>query len=63
MCQYSKLRHEVANDAEDRKINKYSNLAKDYYFIPVCVETFGALGKLGKSLIHDIGKKIIEQTG
>ena len=29
----------------------------------MCVETFGTWCKLGKSLIQDIGGKLIEQTG
>ena len=35
----------IANDAEDRKRNKYAtSLSPSFIFVPIAVETFGVLG-------------------
>jgi len=35
----------VATEAEARKRTKYNSIAATYYFVPVAVETLGALEK------------------
>ena len=59
----SKSPSAAANTRENEKISKYRNLARDYLFIPIGIETYGAWGTLGHKLIKDIGKKLKEATG
>jgi len=40
--------------AEDKKRDKYANLAPSYCFQPVAVETLGALGVGAVELIHEL---------
>ena len=44
--------------AEKGKIAKYEEISKDYFMVPIAVETFGAWGSEGARLIKAIGKKI-----
>ena len=48
---------------EKVKISHYKELANDYCFIPVAVETFGSWGQEGYKLVKEIGKKVMEETG
>ena len=48
---------------ENQKTSKYKNLAEDYHFIPIGIESFGSWGPEGHKLIRSIGKKVIEATG
>lgn len=52
----------VAERAERRKIDHYSDLAHQFVFIPVATETSGVFGKLGMDLIKKIGSKITDAT-
>ena len=45
------------------KLSKYEELQKDYYMVPVAVETFGAWSPEGARLIKTIGGKIQASTG
>ena len=53
----------AAEKAEKAKLAKYEELRKDYYMVPIAVETFGAFGPEGASLIKTIGKRIQDLTG
>ena len=53
----------AAEKAEIAKLSKYEELQKDYYMVPVAVETFGAWGPEGTCLIKTIGGKIQALTG
>jgi len=53
----------VATEAEARKRSKYSSLAATYYFVPVAVETLGALGQEAAQFISDLGRRITATTG
>ena len=53
----------AAEKAEKAKIALYQELAKDYIFTPIAIETFGSLGKLGHGLIKEIGQKLCDITG
>lgn len=53
----------VANEAELRKRFKYTSLEAQYVFIPVAVETFGALGDEATSFLTDVGRRIATVTG
>jgi len=52
----------VACEAEDKKRAKYANLAPSFCFVPVAVETIGALG-VGSVELHELGRRITESTG
>jgi len=53
----------VACEAEDKKRTKYANLAPSFCFVPVAVETFGALGAGAMKLLHELRRRITESTG
>ena len=61
--QCSKNPGSAADIRENQKISKYKNLANDYYFVPIGIETFGSWGQEGHKLVKAIGKKIMEITG
>ena len=42
---------------------KYSELAKDNYFIPIAQETFGSWGPAGLELLKEIGTRTIIASG
>ena len=48
----------VADDAVSRKSLKYCGLASMYYFVPVEVETLGALGEEASAFFCDLGYRI-----
>ena len=52
----------VASDAETRKSMKYSFLSAQYSFIPVAVESLGALGEEALTFFRDIGRRIVSVT-
>jgi hypothetical protein len=49
--------------AEKRKIAKYTNLARDFHFVPIAVETLGSFGPAALSFLKDLGRRISFQTG
>lgn len=53
----------AAVSAESIKNAKYKDTTKQYRFMPVAVETFGAWGPQGLHLIKQIGSKISKLTG
>ena len=53
----------AAEKAEKLKLAKYKNLQKDYYLVPIAVETFGAWGLEGATLVKNLGKLIQDKTG
>ena len=48
----------VAVDGESKKHSKYAHLESTHYFVPVAVETLGALGPEASSLLKDIACRI-----
>ena len=50
----------AATGRENKKVEKYTNLSKNYHFVPVVIKTYSAQGI---KLIKHIGKKIQEATG
>jgi len=52
----------VAKEGEKKKIRHYSDLANQFIFIPIAVETSGVIGKLGLDLIKKIECKIADAT-
>ena len=53
----------AAEKAEKLKKAKYKQLERDYYLVPIAVETFGGWGAEGAALIKSISKIIQEKTG
>ena len=53
----------VAVDAEDRKRAKYTALCDQYCFVPLAVETLGALGEEAATFLRDIGRRVAVATG
>jgi len=53
----------VATEAEAKKKLKYSRLSATYYFIPVAVESAGALGEDASDFINEPGRRIATVTG
>ena len=53
----------MANDAEDRKTAKYLTLAPLYNFMPIAVESFGALGDCATDFFQNLGQRISVATG
>ena len=52
----------VANDAANRKTTKYSSLSAQYCFVPLAVETLGALGDEAFRFFRDLGQRIAVTT-
>jgi len=52
----------VANEAESRKSTKYRSLSALYSFMPVAVETLGALGEEAFAFFRDLGHRIAAVT-
>lgn len=61
--QCSKSSAAAADIRENQKISKYQNLANDYCFVPIGIESFGSWGAEGHTLIKSIEKKISEVRG
>ena len=53
----------AAEAREGVKNAHYKELANNYCFVPVGVETFGSWGPEGHKLIKEIGRKVMEETG
>ena len=53
----------VAALAEDKKLSKYSDLAREYIVQPVAVETLGGLGPSTLSFLSDLGRRISIVSG
>ena len=51
--------------AKPRRRNgvKYASLAHSFWFVPVGVETIGALGDGAGELFHELGRRIAAVTG
>ena len=53
----------VANQAEQRKTEKYPHLRASHHFVPFAIETWGVFGSEALSLLEDIGRQIRVETG
>ena len=54
---------EVAARAEERKEAKYISLPAGHQFVPVAVETMGAMGPRTLLFLKELGKRMRAQTG
>ena len=53
----------AAESREVQKTSKYTELAIDYCFVPVGLETYGSWGPEGLKLLKTIGNKVMAATG
>ena len=53
----------VADDAEFRKTQKYSNLISSHYFVPLAVESLGVFGKEAQSFLKELGQRVKSSSG
>lgn len=53
---------EVANEAEEKKIEKYAGLPHHLQFIPLAIESLGAVGSEATAFLQDIGHRIQTTT-
>ena len=49
--------------AESAKLRKYSTPTFSFLFSPLCIETLVAWGSGARSLVRQIGSRVMEQTG
>ena len=54
---------EVAALAEQRKALKYDGLPTTHSFMPVAIETSGAVGPRSLTFLRELGRRVREQTG
>ena len=54
----SKIPGAAADILESKKFTTYTELLDDYCFVPIGIETFGALGQEGHKLVKEIGKNL-----
>ena len=55
------LQEFVPDTTADRKTSKYASLSQSYLFVPVAVETMGAINEAGMNL-GDLGRRITKHT-
>src|SRR5664279_4136467 len=48
----------VATDAESHKLTKYETINRTYCFVPIAVETLGAIGDDATAFLKDLGGRI-----
>ena len=53
----------VAAGAEVRKESKYCQLSHSYHFVPLAIESLGAIGPKSWSLVRDLGRRIMNYSG
>ena len=53
----------MANDAEEKKRNKYACPTSQFQFVTVAVETLGALGEEAENFFRELGRRITAVTG
>ena len=61
--QTTKTPGSAADLRETNKVSKYTELAENYFFVPIGLETFGSWGTEGIKLIKEIGRKVTIATG
>ena len=49
--------------AEEKKIEKYQNLPPGHFFVPIAIETLGAIGPRLLALLKELGNRIRGETG
>ena len=52
----------VAAEAEEHKRQKYTSLSGTYYFVPIAVETLGAVGEEAAMFLNELSHRITRVT-
>ena len=52
----------VAREAEHRKQMKYSHLEDSHYFVPIAIETLGAMGHKARYFLKELAHRICLAT-
>ena len=58
----SRLAGSAAAGAEQKKVQKYSDMSSGMDFVPVAIETSGVWGEQALSLVKELGRRIAEVT-
>ena len=53
----------VAERAEQAKLTKYEQLERDFEIVTICVKTMGPWGPNGLKFVHEVGRRISEESG
>ena len=53
----------AAEMAATRKATKYGDLAPQYSFYPIAIETHGPLNEMARQLLSDVGRRISVSSG
>jgi len=53
---------QVTNHAEQRKIDKYAALSKEFQFIPIAIETLGPVRDEATRFLQELGRRIESVT-
>ena len=53
----------VANEAEQKKTEKYADLLTHYQFVPIAIETLGPIGDEASAFFKELGCRIAAVTG
>ena len=53
---------QVVNDAEQKKIDKYTDQSMHYQFVPITIETLGPVGDEATAFFHELGRRIVAVT-
>jgi len=52
----------AALEAEEKKTEKYSDIAERYNFCPIGMEAMGSWGPEARKIVGEIGKKLVSNT-
>ena len=58
----SRMSGAAAEATADKKTAKYAPLAQTYVFVPIAVETMGAINSDGLEFLGDLGRRITQVT-
>ena len=51
-----------SRDGSGQEDEKYATLSQSYLFVPVAVETMGAINEAGMNFLGDLGRRITKHT-
>jgi hypothetical protein len=51
-----------SRESSPDKVRKYSPMSRDFYMVPICVETTGVWGPSGYKFIKELGRLTSEKT-
>jgi len=54
--------HNISDNWCSTPYAKYAPLTQSYLFVPIAVETMGAINRVGKEFLSDLGRRITQMT-